>query len=754
MEIGTSTVRLAEVNKRGKIVEILKTHVFDTPDDATKDGKVRVSDAVVSSIRDGLDESGIKSTDVYFVVESTKILFKQVELPLVQRSKIQSTLELSFTDIFPVDETLYHVSYVFEKAYEKNGQKMMALDVFAIPNDLSESYYNLAVALGLNAKGLTDTSRSMISLFPSSFKNRNIAMVNINESVSTLTISVGGDMVFNKTIPYGVGSAIRHVINSPLTMDDLDVTAASELMYTQNVLLRTLPEGIADPNDEEEKLRYNVTASIVSLVKSIEQTFAAFLSKESIQIQEFHLSGLGAGFAGISQLLTYEFGIPVTVIQQEGNLRINPLAADETLLLSCYPCVGAAIDQANFFTAEEKAGGEIAHKKKIDKMFIFVGALICLVAFGYGTYSWLQANLAYQDAQDENVLLENRVRELRDLGVEVAYNDYMTAVSYNKEVLALYDKTRSGNEDMTVFLAELENTLPVTARVMAMTISPTVAEVSLRCEDKFVAAGVLHLLRNMDTITNMECPGVAEIEQTGEIAFQCTFLLKTTADRLAEEEAANAEQENAESDVGEMGDGATDNGQVDPDSGDAEQSNPLLAETIGANTEADLATIMLDGTTFDIKAGVEEILARFELESDGTFSMASNGAVSFGGLKYFNADGVEISISESNEEIVMIKVDTDDFTFYNELCVGMTTDGALNAINDENIDVIDNFIILKNADNTLVLCIDSFDGTTIETIYLINNHHAYQSDVIDPGADDALVDEPNNTPAPENEEDE
>ena len=121
MEIGTSVVRLAEIQKKGKNIEVLKTFVFDTVDDATKDGKVRVSDEIITSLREGIDASGILSTDVYFVVESTKILFKQVELPAVKKSMIQSTLELSFSEIFPVDELLYHISYVLEKTYEKNS---------------------------------------------------------------------------------------------------------------------------------------------------------------------------------------------------------------------------------------------------------------------------------------------------------------------------------------------------------------------------------------------------------------------------------------------------------------------------------------------------------------------------------------------------------------------------------------------------------------------------------------------------------
>ena len=80
MEVGTELVRVAEVNKMPNKVEILRTHSFSMPDDATKDGKVRLSDGVIGAIRDGLDESGIKAEDVYFAVDSTKILFSANEI--------------------------------------------------------------------------------------------------------------------------------------------------------------------------------------------------------------------------------------------------------------------------------------------------------------------------------------------------------------------------------------------------------------------------------------------------------------------------------------------------------------------------------------------------------------------------------------------------------------------------------------------------------------------------------------------------
>lgn len=532
MEVGTSMVRVAEVNKMPNKVEILRTHSFDMPDDATKDGKVRLSDGVIGAIRDGLDESGIKAEDVYFAVESTKILFKQVEYPyLARKSDIMNMLTTTFSDIFPVDDMLYHISYELEKVYEKNGQKMMSLDVYAIPNDLSESYYNLAVALGLNAKMLTDTSKSMAALFKHSLAQRNVAMVNIGETSSTLSIYLKSDMVFSKTIPYGIANTINQITGSELTMENLSMTQATEMLYTQNILLRHLPKGLLEKYSPEDKLRYDATSAVISLVKTIEATFSAFLSKNNIPISELQLSGLGAGIAGISQLLASEFEIPVFVMQHDPKtFSINEKAVDEPLLLSHYPSVGSVLSKVNFFTAEERAGGEVARNKKIDKWCIEGAVLVAIAAAGFSAFKYFEAKNAETDASIENRSLENKVQNLVALGIEDDYALYNAALSYNEEIKKLYGETTNGNEDMSDFLSELESILPPSAVVQSIQMTPENAQVAFHCDDKFVAAGVIHLLRNMKTINSFDCSGVAENKE-GKLMFTAGFTLKNSAEK-------------------------------------------------------------------------------------------------------------------------------------------------------------------------------------------------------------------------------
>ena len=132
MEIGNSSVRLAEVSKKatknGTVATITKTYDFDTPDDATKDGKVRVADNIVAAIKNGLVDSGILTNDVYFAIESTKILFKQVELPLVQKRLIEGMLQNSFSDIFPVDELT--LEFLKEAGADEAVLRIKSLEAF------------------------------------------------------------------------------------------------------------------------------------------------------------------------------------------------------------------------------------------------------------------------------------------------------------------------------------------------------------------------------------------------------------------------------------------------------------------------------------------------------------------------------------------------------------------------------------------------------------------------------------------------
>lgn len=556
MQVGEHIIRLAEIQVSGKSTQINKIYTFDIPDEATKDGKVRLSDEVVTSIRAGLIESNILTKDVYFAIESSRILFKSVEIPYVADKLIYSTLTLSLTDLFNVDDSLYHISFVKRGTLVKDEKKMLALEVFAVPNDISESYYNLAVALGLSPKGVTDTSHSVLTLLNEEFQNRNIATVNLEESTATLAIISNGEMIFHKTIPHGIAPAMEVVQKYAQEQGgSLNFTESVEQLYTNNILLEKIPEKIMDLS-ESGRIRHETTISLTKLIKNIDLAFTQFLQKEQgIRIQEIVVTGLGGGIANISKLMAREFNVTVKVFQAGKNITIGNNVANEVLLISSFPLAGSVKDKTNFFTVGEKAGGEVVKKKKIDTAIFIGGILVMVVGLGYGAYTAVTANLAHSEAESENKRVKTHVEQLRALGIESKYAAYTSAFSYNEEIKNLYLETESVNDDMTIFLQEVEMNTPIGATITAIEMMPTVAEISVTTNDQYIAAGTLHLFRNMRTVNSMECKGVVQDETTGECMFTVTFLLKNAEElqalwtedpEFAQKFGIEVESENAE----------------------------------------------------------------------------------------------------------------------------------------------------------------------------------------------------------------
>ena len=546
LEIGQSLVRGAEVEKAGSTTRVSNMFVFEMPEDAARDGKIRVSNEVVAAFRAELRKRHIKAKDVSFAVESTRILYKQLEIPEVPLKLVQETLNLSFSDHFPaVDETLYHISYIIENKVVKNGKTMMRLDAFAVPNDLSESYYNFAIALGMNIKSLCDSSHCNVTIFQSELRNTNSIVIGLNETTTSFAIVTHGDMIYSKTIPCGISEACD-LVKGYMTKhqaagaNPVDGIAVLKELYTKPLLQRYMPNSSVGAT-EEEQLKNSVTLALAPILQGIESNVSAFLAKQNLALNELVVTGFGAGMYGISPLLSSVFKLSVKVVQSSPNVVYsNQALKTDPLLLAALNITGTAIDLSNLLTTVERQGGARAVQRRIDRLFVLGGLTIAITACAIGGVKWMKAwekNLATQKTQQT---LEQQIQVLQEAGAQEAYDTYSDVLSYNTEVHNLYNNTMSGNEDITTFLEELESDLPESAYVMAMTLSPSAATATVWCENKYVAAGVLNKLRNMDSITAMDCPGVYEAEQDKEaLMFQASFTLKSTADREAEKEAGN-----------------------------------------------------------------------------------------------------------------------------------------------------------------------------------------------------------------------
>ena len=141
IEIGQGLTRVVEMDYKAKNPKVYNYFTFETPKDVIDDGMVKRSEAFTGLFKAECEKRGIKTTQVVFSVNSSRIARREVKIPLVKEKQIQSLLDTSATDYFPVDMSSYHLAYDIVEKITKGDDKGYRLNLLAVPNDLTASYF-------------------------------------------------------------------------------------------------------------------------------------------------------------------------------------------------------------------------------------------------------------------------------------------------------------------------------------------------------------------------------------------------------------------------------------------------------------------------------------------------------------------------------------------------------------------------------------------------------------------------------------
>ena len=150
IEIGQGLTRVVEMDYNVKNPKIYDFFTFETPKDVIDDGMVQKNDAFTSVFKAECEKRGIKTNQVVFSVNSTRIARRDITIPLVKEKQIQDLITTSATDYFPVDMTQYHLAYSIMEKINTKEEKNYRLNVLAVPNDLTACYFDFCEILRLH----------------------------------------------------------------------------------------------------------------------------------------------------------------------------------------------------------------------------------------------------------------------------------------------------------------------------------------------------------------------------------------------------------------------------------------------------------------------------------------------------------------------------------------------------------------------------------------------------------------------------
>ena len=526
IEAESTQIRVGEVEISGRKGRMLQCFCVPVPQGSVEDGQIRDTKGLGELLRQQLNERGIRTKKAWFVTGSTRIASREVQIPLVKKSRIQSIIEANATDYFPIDVTKYVMSYIIlgitgekgkkgEEAEQKKAadqERQYRLMVYASPKAISTAYYEFAQSAGLNLAGITYTGNTVYQTVQEEYTSGAHILIKVELENTGISIIRDGKLSFQRNINYGIESAVETIRSFPQFGDRLEVQDALQLLSEKKWIYPSLDGQIGE---EPDSVKSEVTESLRYLVGNISRIMDYYISRNGdVNFESIVLCGMGGQVQGLAELLTQELGQKVELLTKITRYSVPDTNKHEGLFL--YIAVMDPVKSG--LNLMEKTGRKQKEVKETlsGAWVVFgVGALaaVALAAAGVG------ARIYQTHEQDR---LNQRIAE--EQSIEDVYAAYNNAKSQYDNFQGMYAYTNTPNEGLEAFIQEMEEKMPSSITVETFSSTGSQVSFSMRVASKSEAANTLIQLRTFDSLSSVTTTGIDEGEDgTVTMSVTCTY---------------------------------------------------------------------------------------------------------------------------------------------------------------------------------------------------------------------------------------
>lgn len=548
IEIGTSLTKVAELDFKGKKAKLYGSFVILTPPNMMNaEGEVNVSDVFTAQLNSELQEKGIGTKSVVFVVNSSRVISRTITIPAIKENRIHDFVMANASDYFPYSLDGYKVSCEVDGRLEENGVKKLQVTVNCMPLSIVGAYEALAANMGFSLVGLDYAGNALKKMMLSEIPEDIKITFKMEETSTIITVIEDGKVQFQRTANYGIDEILEIVKKSELfgdklsDLDALKVVERKTLMFKrlEDTHLTDVSERTADSEIDSVKLqqlRTEITTSLSPLVGNINKILELYDREKNKKIEKIYLIGLGSVCSGLSKLLTSELGIKVVAQQQI--IRASVYEDTEKMaakVAEFFTNCGATMEplSVSFTEKKEEKGkgkGTVANVSGAKESYtgpIIVCGICVIAAIALGAFSIIS-----------NVILKATNNSLQAQIDNLAYMD---------EIVATYDATcadyawavtvdensSSDNDNLVAVINELEEKMPSEINILTLSASEESMTLNITVSKKAVVADVIRQLRTFESFTVGNLSTISEEEDDAGVAsvsfsIDCTYVPSVT----------------------------------------------------------------------------------------------------------------------------------------------------------------------------------------------------------------------------------
>lgn len=494
--IGNDAIRIAEMQKTNKYVELTNAAEIATPDSAIQDGYLMDISAIAEAIRTATFGRGFTAKEVVFTVQSKKIASKEVKFPYMKNQKaLQNTLLTNSNEFFPMSNPNdYTFAYSIIENFMTEEGRAVRVSAVAAPVDLIRGYYQLAEEIKYKVAGIDYFGNSVMQLLKLQMQQGRIDLVlQIEKDATYANVMRGPVLLLQRSINYGSNAVVNALMDvKKISEKDAKLLLGNEQLLDQHVTAEEYAEAVSH------------------LVSEIGR-FADFHKSKNKgeELQGIKIFGEGSAIAGIEKILQRELGAPVEHFESLVGVQISghaSLTAKE--VLRYLPNIGAVIDPMNLDISDAGNERSTVSGALVNKV---LAALLIVATIGSAAYT---GYVVYQkkQAEDRKAQLEANIAAIQD--IEQIAADYEEAMAEYNVVAEFEAGTHCDNELLLKLILEMEGCLPTGSRINDL--KAVEGDISFSLETgwreavKNEVADILVTLNNIDYIQNVSIESFAE----------------------------------------------------------------------------------------------------------------------------------------------------------------------------------------------------------------------------------------------------
>lgn len=537
IEVGTRFTRVCEVTGYKANPVVHQCFTFQTPQGAFEDGYIRDKGSLGNVIKKTLAEHKIKTVDTIFTINSTKVANREVYIPYVKENKIKSMVESQASEYFPIDISEYNIAYYIlnkgEKPKGKEDTRQMKLLLLAAPNNLLQSYYNLAAAAGLQVDSIDYIGNGFYQVAKRQLNQGVNISIHITENISLINILENENLLLQRTIPYGVNEIIERVrrntaFNANSDEEAIELLQKEKLINYQfepqkedDIKYMITSEGY-DQVVKETKAKEDVTDSLKFLVNNVIRVLDYFTAKNSHKkIGLVYISGVGAKFQGLTQLFKNELGFDTKKID---NIYVANFSKKITIpkndLVDYIACIGSAVSPVDFGVKQKNA---IGVKKTDIKSWKNMFSLVCV---GCVVFIGTLGVIDFTATRAKNKL-EKEIDSLQS--AEEIYQKHQDALTKYNSVNSVYSLTESRVDNLDVILKDLEQKMPSTMTITKLSVTQEGISFDVQTDSTVAISKMLMNLEEIPYLSDFFIDSVQNSEKNSSAGIKASeFTVKSS----------------------------------------------------------------------------------------------------------------------------------------------------------------------------------------------------------------------------------